>query len=109
MHKIPRRYHAGTEDWTCAVQSWVDWQAVAEVEERFAEEEERRAQEEAIEQANHLGAVAVAFSNENPRAEKLPRAILHMLEDSTAQSVVCASFAGLRDRRHMLTRVTWRR
>ena len=75
VHKIPRRYHAGTEDWTCAVQSWVDWQAVAEVE-------ERRAEEEATEQANRLGAVATAFSNENPRAEKLPRAILHMLEDS---------------------------
>ena len=75
VHKIPRRFHAGTEDWTCAVQAWVDWQAVAEVE-------ERRAEEEAIERTNHLGAVATAFSNENPRAEKLPRAILHMLEDS---------------------------
>ena len=75
VHKIPRRYHAGTEDWTCAVQAWVDWQAVAEVE-------ERRAEKEATEQTNRLGAVAAAFSNENPRAEKLPRAILHMLEDS---------------------------
>ena len=81
VHKIPRRYHTGTEDWTCAVQAWVDWQAVAEVEERRAEEEERHAQEEATEQANRLGAVATAFSIENPRAEKLPRAILHMLED----------------------------
>ena len=89
VHKVPRRYHAGTEDWTCAVQSWVDWQAVAEVEERLAEEEERRAQEEAVERANRLGAVATAFSNENPRAEKLPRAILHMLEDSTSASRLC--------------------
>jgi len=75
VHKIPRRFHAGTEDWTCAVQAWVDWQAVAEVE-------ERRAEAEAAERADRLGAVATAFSNENPRAEKLPRAILHMLEDS---------------------------
>ena len=82
VHKIPRRFHAGTEDWTCAVQAWVDWQAVAEVE-------ERRAEEEAVERANYLGAVATAFSNENPRAEKLPRMILHMLEDSTlSQSFV---------------------
>ena len=82
VHKIPRRFHAGTEDWTCAVQAWVDWQAVAEVE-------ERRAEEEAIEQANRLGAVAITFSNENPRADRLPRAILHMLEDSTlSQSFV---------------------
>ena len=93
VHKIPRRYHSGTEDWTCAVQAWVDWQAVAEVEERRAEEEKGRAQEEAIEQANRLGAVAIVFSNENPRAEKLPRPILHMLEDSDASArhlcIVC--------------------
>ena len=74
-HKIPRRYGGSqTELMTCAVESWRDWQEAAE-------EEELRAEEEAAEQANRLGAVATAFSNENPRAQRLPRHILHMLED----------------------------
>ena len=74
VHKIPKRYHGGTDLMTCAVESWRDWQEAAE-------EEELRAEEEAAEQANRLGPVATAFSNENPRAERLPRHILHMLED----------------------------
>lgn len=74
-HKIPRRYGGSqTEMMTCAVESWRDWQEAAE-------EEELRAEEEAAEEANRLGPVATAFSNENPRAERLPRHILHMLED----------------------------
>ena len=73
-HKVPAYGSAVSQDWTCAVEGWRDWQGVAQ-------EEERRAEEEAAQQANRLGAVATAFSNENPRAEKLPRQILHMLED----------------------------
>ena len=78
VHSVPGvhggSYATGSEKWTCAVESWHDWQKVAL-------EEERRAEEEAAEAADRLGAVATAFSNENPRAEKLPREILHMLED----------------------------
>ena len=90
-HKIPKRFHGGSDLLTCAVESWRDWQEVAE-------EEELRAEEEATEQANRLGAVATAFSNENPRAQRLPRHILHMLEDGRLSQSFVQRLLGLCER-----------
>lgn len=100
VHKIPRRYHAGTEEWTCAVESWRTWQTAAEDDERKAEEE-RKDQEEFARQLNddrefsientalpgddhrskRYGPIMTALVAQTPEIAHLPQTILDMCEE----------------------------